>query len=148
MLRDLGSQVREQRLQQHGVELLWYKVVDMLDPAQEKDTRHTVFDFLILLVLGQYDTLEMMRPVLFKFIKTNRVPEDLDKVVGLLIALTENGKDIVHIEEQMGPLLLEMLDTEEDAIVKALAEDLNKPPFEAVLMEMDVVRSYAVKKEF
>ena len=93
------------------MELLWYKVLDLLDPGvNDRDTRHCVFDFLTLLVLGQYDSLEMMRPVLFKFIRSHKVAEDFNKVMELLAALTENGKDIVHIEEQVGPLLLEFLD--------------------------------------
>ena len=36
------TQVREKRLQEHGVELLWYKVEDLLNPSQERDTRHEV----------------------------------------------------------------------------------------------------------
>ena len=110
-LRELSTQVREQRLQQHSVEMLWYKVEDMSEPDQEKETRHTVLEFLTQLVLGQYDSLDMMRPVLFYFIKCHKVSEDFEKKVALLIALTDNGKDIVHIEEQIGPLLLELLAT-------------------------------------
>ena len=29
-------------MQEHGVELLWYKVEDLLNPSQERDTRHEV----------------------------------------------------------------------------------------------------------
>ena len=98
-------------------------------------------------MLGQYDTLEMMRPVLFKFIKTNRVPEDLDKVVGLLIALTENGKDIVHIEEQMGPLLLEMLDTEcqGEVVTNILGISSNMVKFNSAYMGQGVVVALIMK---
>ena len=110
--------MREQRLQQHGVELLWYKVLDLLDPGHhDRDTRHSVFDFLTQLVLGQYDSLEMIRPVLFKFIRSHKVAEDFNKVMELLAALTENGKDIVHIEEQVGPLLLEFLDCQIQVLI-------------------------------
>ena len=116
-LRELSTQVREQRLQQHSVEMLWYKVEDLLEASQEKETRHTVLEFLTQLVLGQYDSLDMMRPVLFYFIKCHKVSEDFEKKVALLIALTDNGKDIVHIEEQMGPLLLELLDTRSEGEV-------------------------------
>ena len=73
---------------------------------------------------------------------------DCSAVVGGLRASFNSGRTRGAAARRVALThLLEMLDTEEDAIVKALAEDLNKPPFEAVLMEMDVVRSYAVKKE-
>ena len=73
---------------------------------------------------------------------------DCSAVVGGLRASFNSGRTRGATARRVALThLLEMLDTEEDAIVKALAEDLNKPPFEAVLMEMDVVRSYAVKKE-
>ena len=51
-IKELGGQVKEQRLQKHGVELLWYKVQDMLESSQDKETRHTVFEFLVQLVAG------------------------------------------------------------------------------------------------
>ena len=38
--------------------------------------------------------------------------------------------------------LLEMLETEEEAISTALAKDLRKPEFESVLMELDMVSSF------
>ena len=117
-LRDLSTQVRKHRLQQHGVELLWYKVGDLLDPGQDMETRHTVLEFMTQLVVGQYNSLDMMRPVLFSFIKLHKVSEDFEKKVGLLIALTENGKDIIHIEEQVGPFILELL--EEGEVVEDL----------------------------
>jgi len=67
---------------------------------------------------------------------------DCSAVVGGLRASFNSGRTRGATARRVALThLLEMLDTEEDAIVKALAEDLNKPPFEAVLMEMDVVRN-------
>jgi len=110
-IKELGAQVKEQRLEQHGVELLWYKVQDLLEANQEKETRHAVFEFLVVLVAGQYNSLDMMRPQLFLFIKEHKMQEDMAKKMSLLVALTENGKDIVHIEEQVGPFILDLLET-------------------------------------
>ena len=42
--------------------------------------------------------------------------------------------------------LLEMLETEEEAISTALAKDLRKPEFESVLMELDMVSSFFLHK--
>ena len=112
-LKELGGQVRVKRLPSHGVELLWWKVQDLLDPGQERDTRHAALEFLMLVVVGQYGSLDMMRPVLFNFIRDHKVEEDFDKKVSLLVAMTDNGKDIIHIEECVGPLLLELLKMED-----------------------------------
>jgi len=111
-IKDLGSQVREQRLQKHGVEMLWYKIQDLLEANQEKEVRHAVFDFLVHLVLGQYNSLDMMRPKLFMFIREHRVQDDFEIKISLLVALTDNGKDVLHIDEQLGPYLLELLELE------------------------------------
>ena len=54
--------------------------------------------------------MDMMRPQLFMFIREHKVQEDMAMRMSLLVALTENGKDIVHIEEQVGPFLLELLE--------------------------------------
>ena len=70
-----------------------------------------MLEFLEQLVLGQYNALDMMRPVLFSFLRDHRVEEDIEQKLQVLVALTENGKDIVHIEEQVGPFLLESLET-------------------------------------
>ena len=111
-IRELTQQVREKKLQQHGAQMLWYKISDLLDQDKDRETRQVVLEFLTQLVIGQFESsdMEMMRPVLFKFIRSNNIQEDLDQKIQLLIALTENGKHIVHIEEQLGRLLLEMFD--------------------------------------
>ena len=120
VLRELGGQVKVKRLPCHGVELLWWKVQDLLEPGQEKETRHAVLEFLTLLVVGQYNSLDMMRPVLFNFIRDHKVQEDCDKKVSLLVAMTDNGKDIIHIEEQVGPLLLELLKVGDSLVMEQL----------------------------
>ena len=139
--------MREQRLQQHGVELLWYKVADLLDPSQDSETRHVVLEFLTQLVLGQYNSLDMMRPVLFKFIRSHAVGEDFEKKVELLVALTENGKDIIHIEEQVGPLLLELLDSqgEGEVVGKLLSFTSNMVKYNSAYMGQPVIISLILR---
>ena len=120
VLRELSGQVKVKRLPCHGVELLWWKVQDLLEPGQERETRHAVLEFLTLLVVGQYNSLDMMRPVLFNFIRDHKVQEDCDKKVSLLVAMTDNGKDIIHIEEQVGPLLLELFQVGDSLVMEQL----------------------------
>ena len=47
---------------------------------------------------------------MFLFIREHKVQEDMWMRMSLLVALTVNGKDIVHIEEQVGPFLFELLE--------------------------------------
>ena len=147
-VRELTAQVRERKLQQHAAQMLWYKVSDMLEVDKDKETRHTVMEFLEQLVMGQGDgpDMEMMRPVLFKFVKQHNVKEDLDQRTSLLIALTENGKHIVHIEEQLGPLLLELLDFDHDkANVKLLTMTSNMVKYNSAYLDQHEVVSLIIK---
>ena len=152
-LKDLGLQVKEHKLEKHGVELLWYKIQDLLESNQEKETRHNVFDFLVLLVLGQYNSLDMMRPQLFMFLKEHKVQDDLEKRISLLTALTENGKDIVHIEEQVGPFILELLDfesdgsavTDDEVVSNLLSLTSNMVKFNSAYLNQAVVVGFIVR---
>jgi len=151
-LKDLGGQVKEQRLQQHGVELLWYKIQDLLESNQDNETRHTVFEFLVVLVSGQYNSLDMMRPQLFMFIKEHKIQEDITQKMSLLVALTENGKDIVHIEEQVGPFILELLETvkENDSegclvVAQLLSLTSNMVKFNSAYLSQAVVIRFIIR---
>ena len=36
-IKEVQGLVREKRLQEHGVDLLWYKVRDMIDPREQEE---------------------------------------------------------------------------------------------------------------
>ena len=93
----MQGQVREKRLQEQGVLLLWVKLEDLLGSDQELETRHQVWEFLTDMLIGQQHALEMFRPELFRFIKAHDVSEDLSQRVSVLGALTDTGREIQHI---------------------------------------------------
>jgi len=108
-IKDLQPMVKENRLQEHGVELLWVKVSDLMENSVEKEVRQSVLSFFIDLTLGQFNNLEMMRPQFFRFLKLHSLAEDLEYRIEFISALTDGGKDIVYVEDEIGVLLLELL---------------------------------------
>jgi len=108
-IKDLQPLVKEKRLQEHGVELLWVKVSDLLDPNVEKEVRQSVLSFFVDLTIGQFNSLEMMRPQFFRFLKGHTLAEDLEYRIEFIGALTDDGKDIVYVEDEIGIFLLELL---------------------------------------
>lgn len=64
---------------------------------------------MIALVRGQYDRLGILRAHFFRIIKQYDHPEDIIPRFELLQALTDNGKDSLYFEEEVGPFLLNWL---------------------------------------
>merc|ERR1719347_228927 len=110
-LKELQPQVKEKRLEDHGVELLWYKLRDLIEPdLHDGETRKQVYDFLCDLVVGQYGcALDLIRPQVLMVLSDHQVSDDFEGKVALVGALTDEGKDILHIEERLGPYLLHLL---------------------------------------
>ena len=147
--RELQGKVREKRLQEQGVLLLWVKLEDLLVPEQEVDTRHQVWDFLADMLIGQQHALEMFRPQLFQFIRGHDVPEDLAQRVEVLGALTDTGREIQHIEEQIGVFLLNLLRLvseadDEEARAQVLALVSNMVRFNSAYLDQEVVAGLIV----
>ena len=91
------------------MERLWNLVQDLLSKDVAKDHRHVTLNFLRCLVQGQYGKLSLMRVKFFMVVKDHNIPEDIGPRLELLQSLTDNGKDIQHLEERMGPFLLEWM---------------------------------------
>ena len=149
VVRELQGQVREKRLQEQGVLLLWVKLEDLLRPEQEIDTRHQVWDFLADMLIGQQHALEMFRPQLFRYIKGHDVSEDLAQRVAVLGALTDTGREIQHIEEQIGIFLLHLLHLvseadAEKARAQVLALVSNMVRYNSAYLDQEVVAGLIV----
>lgn len=78
----------------------------MLSKDQPTEIRHLEFSFLIALVRGQHDRLGILRAHFFRVIKQYDHPEDIMPRFELLQALTDNGKDSLYFEEEVGSFLL------------------------------------------
>ncbi|XP_039291005.1 LOW QUALITY PROTEIN: tuberin [Nilaparvata lugens] len=105
-LKELMDNVVLYRLEDHAAEKLWTILSDLLQDNVALEHRHTAFAFFRCLVNGQYERLGMLRVHFFNLIKHEN-SEDIEPRLDLLISLTENGKDILHFEEEIGPFLLE-----------------------------------------
>ncbi|KOC65846.1 Tuberin [Habropoda laboriosa] len=108
-IKDLCDAVLNQQWEDVA-ERLWYLVQDLLEKDVPREHRHVTLNFLRCLVQGQYSKLSsLMRVKFFMVVKEHNIPEDIGPRLELLQSLTENGKDISHLEERMGPFLLEWM---------------------------------------
>ncbi|XP_017881114.1 tuberin isoform X2 [Ceratina calcarata] len=111
-IKDLCDAVLNQQWEDRAAERLWYLVQDLLDKDVPREHRHVTLNFLRCLVQGQYSKLSsLMRVKFFMVVKEHNILEDIGPRLELLQSLTENGKDILHLEERMGPFLLEWMPT-------------------------------------
>ncbi|KAK2584988.1 hypothetical protein KPH14_008518 [Odynerus spinipes] len=112
VIKDLCDAVLNQQWEDRAAERLWNLVQDLLGKDIPREHRHITLNFLRCLVQGQYSKLSsLMRVKFFMVVKDHNIPEDIGPRLELLQSLTENGKDILHLEERMGPFLLEWLPT-------------------------------------
>ncbi|KAJ9583770.1 hypothetical protein L9F63_021894, partial [Diploptera punctata] len=100
VIRELSESVLKNRLEENAIEKLWGCLQDLLQRDVAKEHRHLAYSFFRCLVQGQYEKLGLMRAQIFRIIKTYDVPEDV------IPSLTDNGKDILYFEEEVGPFLL------------------------------------------
>ncbi|KMQ94107.1 tuberin-like isoform x2 protein [Lasius niger] len=79
----------------------------------------------------------------FMVVKEYDIPEDIGPRLELLQTLTEHGKDILHLEERMGPFLLEWMPTVTAGDGKRGAEFLsllvNVIKFNSAYIDEDIV---------
>ncbi|XP_032221463.2 tuberin-like isoform X2 [Nematostella vectensis] len=106
VLRELCEFLVNRRLEDHAIEAAWMAVKDLLLPTQPQDARHVTLYFLSVIVTSQYDRLKILRAHFFKVIENHKIVDDLIPRLNLLKALSNNGKDILYFEEQIGVFLL------------------------------------------
>lgn len=116
---------------QHAVEAVWKAVEDMMQPEQPPEARHAVLVLLRAIIQGQVhilntlrttmhhggghhsrfphdllvqgERLGLLRAYFFKIILDYQpCNEDLAERLEVFKALTENGKDITYLEEEIG----------------------------------------------
>ncbi|KYM81590.1 Tuberin [Atta colombica] len=111
-IKELRDAVLNQQWEDRAAERLWNLVQDLLGKDVPREHRHLTLNFLKCLVQGQYSKLSsLMRVKFFMVVKEYDIPEDIGPRLELLQTLTEHGKDILHLEERMGPFLLEWMPT-------------------------------------
>ncbi|RLU20252.1 hypothetical protein DMN91_006859 [Ooceraea biroi] len=143
-IKELCDTVLNQQWEDRAAERLWSLVKDLLGKDVPREHRHLTLNFLKCLVQGQYSKLSsLMRVNFFMVVKEYDMPEDISLRLELLQTLTENGKDILHLEERMGPFLLEWMPTVTAGDGKRGAEFLsllvNVIKFNSAYIDEDVI---------
>ncbi|OXU24396.1 hypothetical protein TSAR_012885 [Trichomalopsis sarcophagae] len=144
VIKDLSEAVLNNQWEDCAAERLWFLVQDLLAPEIPREHRHITLNFLKCLIQGQYSRLSsLMRVKFFNVIKEHDIPEDIGLRLELLQSLTENGKDIIHLEEKMGPFLLSWMPIVTGADGKRGAEFLsllvNVIKFNSACIDEDIV---------
>ncbi|TSK18061.1 Tuberin [Bagarius yarrelli] len=94
---------RSKKFEENAVEALWKAVEDMMQPEQPSEARHAVLLLLRAIIQGQGERLGPLRAYFFKIIWDYQpCNEDLPERLGVFKALTENGKDVTYLEDEIG----------------------------------------------
>ncbi|KAK7793760.1 hypothetical protein R5R35_000957 [Gryllus longicercus] len=109
LIKDLSEVVLNNRLEDNAIERLWNCLQDLLQRDVQKEYRHLAFSFFRCLVQGQYEKLGLMRVHFFRVIKEHDLPEDIGPRLDLMQSLSDNGKDILYFEEEIGQFLLQWM---------------------------------------
>lgn len=114
-LKDLGDDVKNNRLEDATIKKLWDLTKDLIVPHKPAEQRQTALVFYQKLIQGQYENLSIMRGHFFRVIENHEVAEDITFRLELLKTLTDNGKNIQYFEESIGSFMLQWI----PAIVEA-----------------------------
>uniref|UniRef100_A0A8C5A576 TSC complex subunit 2 n=1 Tax=Gadus morhua TaxID=8049 RepID=A0A8C5A576_GADMO len=102
---------KSKKFEEYAVEAVWKAVEDMLTPEQPPEARHAVLLLLRAIIQGQGDRLGPLRAYYFKVIRDYQPPnEELADRLEVFKALTENGKDITYLEEDIARFVLLWMD--------------------------------------
>ncbi|XP_051765585.1 tuberin isoform X5 [Ctenopharyngodon idella] len=102
---------KSKKFEENAVEALWKAVEDMMHPEQPPEARHAVLVLLRAIIQGQGERLGPLRAYFFKIILDYQPSnEDLAERLEVFKALTENGKDITYLEEEIARFVLLWMD--------------------------------------
>ncbi|XP_063058708.1 tuberin [Engraulis encrasicolus] len=102
---------KSKKFEQNAVEAVWKAVEDMLQTDSPPEARHAVLQLLRAIIHGQGESLGPLRAYFFKLIWLYQPSnEDLPERLGVFKALTENGKDITYLEEDIARFVLLWMD--------------------------------------
>ncbi|XP_035260842.1 tuberin isoform X3 [Anguilla anguilla] len=102
---------KSKKFEENAVEALWTAVEDMLQPEQPAEARHAVLQLLRAIIQGQGERLGPLRAYFFKVVRDyHPCNEDLADRLEVFKALTENGKDITYLEEDIARFVLLWMD--------------------------------------
>uniref|UniRef100_A0A670XVE5 Tuberin n=1 Tax=Pseudonaja textilis TaxID=8673 RepID=A0A670XVE5_PSETE len=100
---------KTKKFEEHAVEAIWKAVADMLQPDRPPEARHAVLHLLQAIILGQGERLGILRAHFFRVIKDYPSNEDLHERLEVFKALTDNGKHITYLEEELAEFVLQWM---------------------------------------
>ncbi|NXI35896.1 TSC2 protein, partial [Galbula dea] len=109
-ISQLCEVAKTKKIEEHAVEAIWKVVADMLQPERPAEARHAVLHLLKSIVQGQGERLGILRAHFFKVIKDYPSNEDLHERLEVFKALTENGRYITYLEEELADFVLQWMD--------------------------------------
>ncbi|XP_042230186.1 tuberin-like isoform X2 [Homarus americanus] len=107
-IRELNEVLASRKLEENGIEKLWFLVQDLLSQACQAEIRHTTLQMFITLTAG-HDRLGPMRHVFFNYISDNYQLEDIKPIFDFFREVIAEGKQLEYIDEYVGPFLLKWL---------------------------------------
>ncbi|XP_059200476.1 tuberin isoform X2 [Centropristis striata] len=111
MMNHVCDLAKTKKFEEHAVEAVWKAVEDMLTPEQPPEARHAVLQLLRAIIQGQGERLGPLRAYFFRVIRDYQPSnEDLSDRLEVFKALTENGKDITYLEEDIARFVLLWMD--------------------------------------
>ncbi|KAM8773032.1 tuberin isoform 1-T1 [Acanthopagrus schlegelii] len=111
MMNHVCDLAKTKKFEEHAVEAVWKAVEDMLSLEQPPEARHAVLQLLRAIIQGQGERLGPLRAYFFKVIRDYQpCNEDLSDRLEVFKALTENGKDITYLEEDIARFVLLWMD--------------------------------------
>ncbi|XP_032124073.1 tuberin isoform X1 [Sapajus apella] len=110
MIGQICEVAKTKKFEEHAVEALWKAVADMLQPERPLEARHAVLALLKAIVQGQGERLGILRALFFKVIKDYPSNEDLHERLEVFKALTDNGRHITYLEEELADFVLQWMD--------------------------------------
>lgn len=87
---------------------LWELTKDLIQNNKQTEHRQSALIFYKNLFQHQSRNLVIMREHFFNVIREHEVDEDLQIRVGMMVALSENGRQISKFEEKVGQFMLDL----------------------------------------
>ncbi|OCT64393.1 tuberin isoform X5 [Xenopus laevis] len=101
---------KTKKFEEHAVEAICQAVSDLLQPEQPVEGRLHVLHLLKAIILGQGERLGVLRAHFFRVIKDYPSKEDVAERLEVFKALTDNGREIAYLEEELAAFVLQWMD--------------------------------------
>ncbi|XP_068103396.1 tuberin [Hyperolius riggenbachi] len=103
---------KTKKFEDHAVEAIWLVVMDLMQPDQPAEGRSNVLALVKSLVVGQGERLGVLRAHFFRVIKDYPNKEDLPERREIFKVLTDNGRDITYLEEELAAFVLKWMEVD------------------------------------